>query len=117
MKIESVIIKKIRSDYEPKQISKFDELKALDKKAKRPVAVFAYIFGSLSSLVLGVGMCFAMKVIGSGISFAMPLGIAVGLLGMGLVSLTYPLYKAILRSRKNKYSKQIFEISDSLLNK
>ena len=58
-----------------------------------------------------------MNMIGSTLSFAMPLGIGVGLLGIALLSINYPLYKMILKRRKNKYSARIFELSDSLLNK
>lgn len=111
------MIEKIRASYVAKETSKFDELRRLDKKVKSSAEVFAYVFGSLSSLVLGTGMCFAMGVIGTTLSFAMPLGIGVGLLGILLTSLTYPIYKAILKSRKNKYSNRIIELSDSLLNK
>ena len=109
-------IQKIRSNYEKKETSKLDQLKTLDKKVRRPVKIFSYIFGSLSSLILGVGMCLAMKIIGANLSFLMPLGIGVGLLGILLVSINYPMYKKILKSRKEKFSKQIFELSDSLLN-
>ena len=117
MKSQETIIKNIRSDYEEKEVTEFDELKALDKKVKRPAKVFAYVYGSASSLVFGTGMCFAMKVLGAGLSFAMPLGIGIGVVGMGLMAFAYPIYKAMMKSRKNKYSKRIFELSDSLLNK
>lgn len=117
MTTEIKIIEKIRASYKPRKITKFDELKALDRKVKRPAVVFAYIFGSIASLILGTGMCFAMKVIGTTLSYAMPLGIGVGILGILLVSINYPIYKKILQSRKNKYAEEIFELSDSLLNK
>lgn len=106
-------IERIRASYVKKENTKVDELKKLDKKVKRPARVFAYVYGSLSSLVLGTGMCLAMKVIGS----SMALGIGVGLVGIALTLTTYPIFKAILNKRKNKYAKQIFELSDSLLNK
>ena len=112
MTTEMKIIEKIRASYTEKEISKLDELKALDKKVKRPAQIFAYVYGSLSSLVLGTGMCLAMKVIGN----SMALGIGIGLIGIALTLTTYPIFKAILKRRKNKYAKQIFELSDSLLN-
>ncbi len=117
MTTEIKTIEKIRASYTVKENTNFDKLKELDKKAKRPAQIFAYVFGSISSLVLGTGMCLAMKVIGASLSFAMPLGIGVGLLGILLVSINYPMYKKILKSRKNKYAPKIFELSDSLLNK
>ncbi len=116
MTTETKNIEKIRASYLQREITKFDELKELDKKVKLPTKIFAYVFGGLSSLVLGTGMCLAMKIIGKSLSFAMPLGIGVGLLGILLVSLNYPIYKRILKSRKNKYSHRIMELTDSLLN-
>lgn len=113
MKTETAVIERIRESYTPKKITKFDELKALDKKVKRPAQIFAYVYGSASALVLGTGMSLAMKVIGE----SMALGVLVGVVGIGLALTTYPIYKAILKHRKDKYSKQIFELSDSLLNK
>ena len=113
MTTEIKTIEKIRASYTEKESTKLDELKELDKKVKRPAQIFAYAYGSLSSLVLGTGMSLAMKVIGN----CMALGIGIGLLGIALVISTYPIFKAILKKRKNKYAKQIFELSDSLLNK
>ena len=117
MNNQTQAIERIRASYVQKEVTEFDQLKKLDKKVKNPVKIFAYVFGSVSSLVLGTGMCLAMKVIGTGLSFAMPLGIGVGLLGILLVSTNYSLYKAILKRRKNKYSSLIIQTSDSLLNK
>lgn len=113
MTAEIKVIERIRASYTEREMTKFDELKELDRRVKRPAEIFAYAFGSLSSLVLGTGMSLAMKVIGN----SMALGIGVGLLGLLLVSVNYPIYKRILQTRKNKYAKQIFELSDSLLNK
>ena len=110
-------IEQIRASYTEKEITKFDELKELDRKVKRPAEIFAYIFGIIASLILGTGMSLAMKVIGASLSFAMPLGIGVGLLGILLASVNYPLYKKILKSRKEKYASQIIELSNGLLNK
>ena len=108
---EIVEVQKIREQYTEKKTTKFDELRELDTRVKRPAEVFAYTFGSIGALVLGTGMCLAMKVIGN----MMPLGIVVGIVGIGMVTVTYSLYKGLLKARKKKYSKQIFELSDSLL--
>ena len=73
---------KIRSAYAPKDVqeSKFDQLKGLDRKVRRPAEIFAWVFGVIGTLVLGAGMCLAMEVIGS----LMPLGIAVGVVGIAM---------------------------------
>ncbi len=105
-------VEKIRNQYTEREKTKLDELKSLDRKVKRPASIFAYVFGAIGALVLGTGMCLAMKIIGD----FMALGIVIGLVGIAMVSLTYPIYKGILQSRKKKYSSQILEISDELLN-
>ncbi|MBR6779052.1 MAG: dihydropteridine reductase [Clostridia bacterium] len=85
---------------------------ALDRKVKTPANIFAYTFGVVGALVLGTGMCLAMKVIGN----IMAVGIVIGVLGIAMVSLTYPIYKKILKSRKAKYSKEILELSEKIIN-
>ena len=110
---ETVKVEHIREQYAEKRVTKFDELKALDKKVKRPAEIFAYTFGVVGALVLGTGMCLAMKVIGD----MMALGIVIGVVGIGMVSETYALYQKILKARKRKYSADILALSDELLNK
>ena len=56
-------------------------------------------------------MCLAMEVIGS----MMPLGIVIAVVGIAMVTANYFLYRAILRSRKKKYAKEIVSLSDELL--
>ncbi len=110
--MENKQVESIKAQYAPKTANKLDELKALDKKVHRPAQIFAYTFGILGALVLGLGMCLAMKVIGD----MMVLGIGVGVLGIVMVSSNYHLYSGYLKSRKQKYAKAVFELSDSILN-
>lgn len=106
------VVKEIQAQYLPKEKTKMAELKALDKKVKLPAEVFAYSFGSAGALVLGTGMCLAMKVIGD----MMALGIVIGVIGIGLVTANYFLYKKILKARRKKYAAQITELASELLN-
>lgn len=108
---QSFIAQKIRTQYMEKQSTELDTLKALDAKVKRPANVFAYTFGTIGALVLGAGMSLAMKVIGD----AMVTGIAIGLVGILMVCLTYPIYKGILSSRKKKYADEIIGLSEKIL--
>ncbi len=104
---------KIRQQYEAKEITELDKLKELDRQVKRPAKIFSYSFGTVGSLVLGTGMCFAMGVIGS----AVGLGVAIGCGGIAMISSAKPLHDKLLDKRKKKYSEKIFEMSDSILNK
>ncbi len=109
---ENKEVERIMAKYAPKQITKLDELKALDKKVKRPIAILAYIVGILGALVLGTGMCFAMEVIGDAIA----LGVAIGCVGLVIISVNYYLYEKLLKARKNKYAAEIKRLSDEALN-
>lgn len=52
-------------------------------------------------------MCLAMNVIGGGTTLMITLGIIIGLIGIVIVSVNYPLYSIFLRKRKEKYSSAI----------
>ena len=112
-------IEKIRIQYMEKEFTELDALRALDSKVKRPANVFAYIFGSISAVIMGAGMSLVMTDIGAtiGIASAMIPGILIGTLGLGMSLLTYPMYKGILNSRKKKYGAEILSLSDKIMNK
>lgn len=111
MNNQAEVANKIKNSYCEKPVTKLDELKALDKKVKRPAKVFAYIFGVLGALVLGTGMCLAMKVIGD----LMAVGIVVGVIGILMVSINYLIYKKILNKRRGKYCRKVLELSEQIM--
>ena len=111
------LIQKIRTQDTEKQTTELDELKALDAKVKRPANVFAYIFGSISAIIMGSGMSLVMTDIGSilGIDNSMTTGIVIGVVGLAMALINYPMYKGILNSRKKKYGEKIIKLSDKIL--
>lgn len=117
------LVQKIRSEYTEKENTQIDELKALDAKVKRPAIRFAYVLGIIGSLVLGTGMTFTMNVIESGTYFGfitigenmMIPGIIIGLIGILMVSINYPIYKRRLAARRKKYADKIIALSDSIM--
>lgn len=112
--LDTAYAQRIASEYDQKPASKLIALKKLDQKAKLPAAIFTYTFGVLGALVLGVGMCLAMGVIGTGLSFAMPLGVAVGLVGIAMVSVNYPIYQKLLAEGRKKYAFEIMELAKEI---
>ena len=116
---QQFIAQKIRTQYMEKTPSELDALRELDSKVKRPANIFGYAFGSISAIVMGAGMSLVMTDIGAtiGITSALIPGILVGVLGLGMTLLTYPMYKGILNSRKKKYGAEILNLSDKILNK
>lgn len=116
---EEFLVQKIRTQYAEKDHTQLDELKKLDAKVKRPANVFAYIFGSIGAIVMGSGMSLVMTDIGSvvGVEDTMTTGIVIGVAGMLMAIINYPIYKWILSSRRKKYADQIMKLSDKIMNK
>jgi len=108
----------IRNKYMPKETGKLDELKALDKKVRKPADVFSYVFGAISAIIMGCGMSLVMTDIGAivGVSEPMLPGIVIGVVGIVLAIINYPMHKAILGARRKKYADKIIELSDELMN-
>ena len=113
MTIEQKIAEKMQNSYGEKKANKLDQLISLDQKVRRPAEITAYTGGIIGSLILGFGMCLAMKVIMD----MMALGIVIGVVGIFIVSVNYFLYKKILKSRKKKYASQILALSNEILGK
>ncbi len=115
---QQFMAQKIRTQYMEKESTELDALRALDAKVKRPANVFAYTFGSISAIIMGSGMSLVMTDIGDiiGITSALVPGIAIGVVGLGMALLTYPIYKRILGNRKKKYGAEILKISEKIMN-
>ena len=111
------LVQKIRTQYTEKEHTKLDALKDLDKKVKRPANVFAYIFGSIGAIIMGSGMSLVMTEIGSmiGVENGMVPGIIVGIIGLLMVIINYPIYKGILGSRRKKYADEIIALSNKIM--
>lgn len=92
MNTDKAYAERIASEYAPKRDSKVAALKKLDARARRPAEILAYVLGILSALVLGVGMCLSMGVVGPGTGAAFLGGIVLGLAGLAGAGLNYPLY-------------------------
>ncbi len=113
MNTDKFYAEKIANEYTQKQTSKVKALKRLDAKAKMPATIFTYTFGIISALILGTGMCFAMKILGDSMA-TMIIGIIVGCFGILGVGLNYPIYKKILNASKNKYASDIISLAKEI---
>lgn len=115
---QDFLVQKIRTQYTEKEHTQLDALKELDRKVKRPANVFAYVFGSISAIVMGSGMSLVMTDIGTklGMESTMVPGVVIGVVGLVAVIANYPIYKKILGGRRKKYANQIIALSDELMN-
>lgn len=114
MNTDKTYAEKIASEYAPKETRKVVALKKLDNRAKLPANIFAYTFGILTALLLGVGMCLTMNVIGDGSTAFMVIGVIVGIIGIIGVSINYPIYTKILNNSKKKYSADILALAKEI---
>lgn len=101
----------IRRQYVNKGANKMDQLQKLDSKVKTPGMVMSFIFGILGALVMGSGMAMIMV---SGVVSAP--GLVLGIAGMVLVLLAYPLYASITGKRKKQYAQQVFDLTNAIIS-
>jgi len=113
---KDLMVQKIRTQYMEKEFTDLDALRALDKKVKLPANIFAYTFGSIGAIVAGAGMSLTMTGLGATLGIANPMlvGIIIGIIGLGMAGVTYPIYKKILDSRKASYRSEILALSDKI---
>lgn len=114
MNTDKIYAEAVANEYAVKDTRKVVQLRKLDAKAKLPATIFTYTFGVIAALILGVGMCLAMNVIGSGTTAMMVLGIIIGVVGIAGVSVNYPIYKKLLEKGKKKYAADIMYLAKEI---
>lgn len=114
MNTDKIYAESLAKEYAPNDNSKLVALKKLDRAAKLPANIFAYTLGIVSALVMGVGMCLSMKVIGAGVPYLSAVGVVVGIVGIIGISVNYPIYKKLLKKGKDKYAFEIVELAKEI---
>ena len=104
-------VKQIRKKYMPKEADKMEQLRRLDRSVTRKGAAVSIVMGIIGALTLGIGMCCAMVWMGQ---WFIP-GIVIGLVGIILVSLAYPLYTHITQKEREKMAPEILRLTDELM--
>ena len=105
-------IESIKKQYTstPKKEDKLERLRSLNRRVTQPPMIVGLLIGILGTLVLGVGMTMSLE------WNLLLWGVIVGIIGIALAAVAYPIYRAILKRNKHKYGQQIIELSDELLN-
>ena len=112
---EQAEVERIRDKYLPQQEDKMAQLIRLDASVTKKGTLISLIFGIIGSLVLGIGMCLAMDVLS--IPYGMPIGIAVGIIGIACIIVAYPLYTRITEKEKARLAPEILRLTDELMNR
>ena len=114
---QEFLVQKIRTQYTEKEHTQLDALKTLDQKVKRPPQVLAYVLGAAGAIIMGCGMSLVMTDFGTSIGLNSPMapGILIGIAGLLLAVINYPIYKGFLSSRRKKYAGEVIKLSDSIM--
>lgn len=110
---ENAEVQAIRKKYLPKSESKLEELKRLDETVQASGTIESLCAGIGGVLALGLGLCLAMQVIGSGLGM-MILGILLGIIGATGMLTAYPIYRKVFGATKEKYAPRILELAAEL---
>lgn len=114
-------IKAIRKKYAaPEQAEdKMAQLRRLDAAVTQKATTVSLVFGIIGALILGIGMSLAMtdigKMIGLAGGMAMLIGILIGIVGIVLVCVAYPIYNCIIKKEREKIAPEIIRLTDELM--
>lgn len=103
-------VQKIREKYLPKEVTKLDQLRAMDAGVTKRGTAVSLVHGILYSLILGLGMSCCMVWAGS---LFVP-GIVIGCIGLAGVTATYPIYNRIVKKDREKIAPEILRLTEEL---
>ena len=103
-------VQKIREKYLPKEVTKLDQLRALDTGVTRRGTAVSLIHGILYALVLVLGMRCCM--VWDGILFVP--GVVIGCTGLAGVAATYPIYNHIVKQDREKIAPEILRLTEEI---
>lgn len=114
-------IKAIRKKYAVQEQTedKVAQLRRLDAAVTQKATSVSLVFGVIGALILGMGMSLAMtdigKIIGLAGGMAMLIGILIGIIGIVLVCVAYPIYNCIIKKEREKIAPEIIKLTDELM--
>ena len=109
-------IKSIRKKYSAPEEDKMEQLRKLDRQVTQKAQAWSIALGVVGALILGIGMSLAMtKLSGFLGGTAMFIGIPVGLIGIVLTVLAYPVYNRILKKERQRIAPEILRLTDELM--
>jgi len=109
-------ILRIRRKYAEPEADKMEQLRRLDRQAFQKAQAWAITLGILGTLIMGTGMSLCMTELSGFLGgTAMLVGIPVGLVGIVLIALAYPVFNKILKKEQKKIAPEILRLTDELL--
>ena len=104
-------VKRIRDKYIPHEENKLEQLRRLDKSVTQKGKVLSLTVGIIGTLILGIGMCCTL--VWEETMF-IP-GIVIGIAGIAVLLVAYPIYKYITKKEREKLAPEILRLTDELM--
>lgn len=112
-------IKAIRKKYAASEEAedKMTQLRRMDANVYSKASAASLAVGIVGALIMGIGMSLVMTDIGAvlGTVLAMIIGISIGVVGIVLVCLAYPIYNRTLKKEREKIAPEILRLTDELM--
>ena len=106
-------IKRIRNKYLPKEENKMELLRRLDAQVSEKATMYSIIVGVIGTLILGAGMSCCLVWTESVVAFI--LGIIVGVIGMAVLALAYPLYNLTVKKERERIAPEVLRLTEDLM--
>lgn len=114
-------IKAIRNKYvEPQKTEdKMTQLRRLDNAVTQKATTISLVIGIIGALIMGSGMSLIMTELYQKLNVShgvgMLFGIILGIVGIALVGLAYPIYNRIIVKERKKIAPEIIRLTDELI--
>lgn len=109
-------VEEIRKAYLPKQEDKMEQLRKLHALPTKKAQAISIALGIIGALILGTGMSLCMTDLGAALGgLAMAVGIPVGIAGIVLVALAYPVFKRRLKKERERIAPEVLRLTEELL--
>ncbi|MBE6957761.1 MAG: hypothetical protein E7447_01230 [Ruminococcaceae bacterium] len=109
-------VAEIRKKYLPREENKMERLRKLHAIPTQKAQAASLTLGVIGALIMGTGMSMVMTDIGAILgNWSMVIAVIVGIVGMVIAALAYPLYNRVLRSWREKIAPEILRLTDELL--
>ena len=112
-------VQEIRRQYLPKEEDKLDTLRRLHAIPTQKAQAASLAVGIIGALIMGCGMSLIMTdigtILGAPSNLAMLIGVPIGIVGMVLVCLAYPVYNRTVKKEREKIAPEIIRLADELM--
>ena len=109
-------VEEIRKAYLPKEEDKMAELRKLHAIPTQKAQAASLAVGVIGALILGTGMSLCMTELSGFLGgMAMFIGVPVGIAGMVLAAMAYPIHNRVLKKERERIAPEILKLTEELL--